>query len=103
VQLGQFTGHKTTVASTNAMFCLSKIETVIGEQVRVVFNKTIIECTFRDTQPSSFSPEDHSDQSPSIGQKHSFGAVRSPEREIVAKLSESAKPLSVEELRAMLD
>jgi chromosome segregation ATPase len=93
---------KSTVTAVNAMFCLSAIESVIAPLIRRVFDRAKLECTIGDIRPSSFLPEDHVEQAGGATKPAITGA-RSPEKEISAKLGEYTKPLSVEELRALLD
>jgi DNA repair exonuclease SbcCD ATPase subunit len=99
---------KTVVTPLNSMFCLSAIETQIAEMMNNVFEKTKLECSFKDIKPLSFLPESADSASAGGAARHSAPvgsatAPRAPEKEPAGKIAEAAKPLSLDEIRRMLD
>jgi chromosome segregation ATPase len=94
---------KTTPTAANSMFCLSAIEGKISTLVGTIFDKTKTECMVRDVKPASFLPEDRPDSQSVGSNKHASGGVKPPDKEVSAKLAESTRPLSIEELRRLLE
>jgi chromosome segregation ATPase len=93
---------KQLVTRANSMFCLSQIEAAVAETIQKVFDRARNECMVRDIKPSTLSHEGSLDPSGSgVGMKHAALGARSPERETAIKLPDS--PLSIDELRAMLE
>jgi hypothetical protein len=91
---------KTTVTPLNAMFCLSAIEGKITEMMNTVFEKTRLECSFMDIKPASFIADGTDAQT--VAKHPSSIGTRTPEKE-PARVVDSPKPLSLDELRAMLE
>jgi hypothetical protein len=91
---------KTVVTPLNSMYCLSAIEGELVAMMNNVFEKTKLECSFKDIKPTTFLP----DSSDAALARHTTGATavqRAPEKE--GKVADASKPLSLEELRSMLD
>jgi hypothetical protein len=97
---------KATATPQNSMFCLSAIESAIAEMMNALFEKTKLECGVKGIKPSSFLPEgvEIQPQVSTLLTKHPVAAAtKSPERDSTAKVADAVKPLSIEELRALLD
>jgi hypothetical protein len=84
---------KTTATPANSMFCLSAIETVIAEMIALVYEKAITRCNLDNIKPSSFIQEDKA-QEP---------LVQGAPRESPARIIDPSRPLSLEEIRDILD
>jgi hypothetical protein len=91
------------VNPANAMFCLSMIETKISDMMSAVYEKVKVECMVRDIKASSFLSDDAKLQEPSTAIKHGVPPKTTQDRELAGKVGESSKPLSLEEMRAMLE
>jgi chromosome segregation ATPase len=89
---------KTTVTPVNAMFCLCAIEAVIADQISATFDKTRLECNLKDIKPSTFLPEPSETHAPA-----KTAQTRASDKENAVKFTDAAKPLSIEELRALLE
>jgi hypothetical protein len=96
---------KTTTTPLNSMFCLSAIETAIVNLMNAVFEKTKMECGYRDIKPSSFIPEQSEAQGQGLvtSKYTAITMVRTGEKEPGGKVAEAVRPMSVDELRALLD
>lgn len=94
---------KTTVTPGNAMFCLSAIETEIAALMQCVQQRTRQECMSRDIAPSSFLPEDQAQPQPAMVSRHITQTRAVQEKELAGKVADTTKPLSMEEMMAMLD
>jgi hypothetical protein len=88
---------KTTATPANAFHCLSLIEAVIADKVKTVYEKAKQECTFKDIKPASFL----TDERPEIGSTRS--TLRLADKEIAGKVAEASRPLTVEELRSLVE
>jgi hypothetical protein len=92
---------KATTTPANAFYCLSIVETAIADMVNAVYERTKQECVCKDIRSSSFLPEDRTDVTggrPTQGQSKLV-----TDRELASKIGDSTKPLTLEELRAMLE
>jgi chromosome segregation ATPase len=88
---------KTTVTPGNSMFCLSGIEGIVAEMIGQMYEKTRSFCSWHDIKPTGFLPNDRGHVS------HSASGPKPPEKEVAAKVTDSTRSLSIEELRSMLD
>jgi chromosome segregation ATPase len=91
---------KTTVTPANAMFCLSLIEVSISEVVNQIFEKARMECNLRDIKPASFLPDERS-ESTAVSRGHP--QTRQVQEKLVGKVGDSLRPLSLEEMRALIE
>jgi hypothetical protein len=67
--------------------------------VNQVYERTKQECAFKDIKPASFLPEDRVE-----GATGSRTQVKlSNDRELAGKIGDASKPLTLEELRAMIE
>jgi chromosome segregation ATPase len=92
---------KTTASPTNAMFCLSLIEVALADMMNNVYEKTKMECALRDIKPSQFLQEDRA-ESAVLARGH-VPPRQVQEKELAARVADSNRPLSLEEMRALLD
>jgi hypothetical protein len=92
---------KSTTTPANAFYCLSIVETAIADMVNAVYERTKQECVCKDIRPSSFLPEDRTDVTG--GRVNPIQSKLVTDRELASKIGESTKPLTLEELRAMLE
>jgi chromosome segregation ATPase len=90
---------KSTTTAANAFYCLSIVETSISEIVNQIYERTKQECAFKDIKPSSFLPEDRSD---AVGGRITQTKTVN-DREMAVKVGEATRPLTLEELRAMIE
>lgn len=93
---------KTSVTPANAMFCLSAIETELAAMMNDVLEKTRMECGLREIQPSSFLPEEPAHQ-PALVSRHITQTRAVQEKELAGKVADTTKPLSMEEMMAMIN
>lgn len=92
---------KTTVSPANAMFCLSLIEVVMAEMMAQVYQQASIQCQMNSIRSSSLLPEP-----PAPVPVAHRGVVQQRvvhEKELAGKVADTTKPLTVEEMMAMLD
>ena len=95
---------KTTVTPANAMFCLSSIETEIAAMMNQVVSNTKLACGMRDIKPSSFLPEDQAQPQPAaVVSRHITQTRVVQEKELAGRVADTTKPLSMEEMMAMLN
>lgn len=94
---------KATITSSNAMFCLSLIETAIADMVNMIYEKTKLECNLRDVVPSSFLHEDPTMSQGVVVSRHMGQTRAAQEKELAGRVADTTKPLSIEEMMAMLD
>ena len=93
---------KAGISPTNAMFCLSSIETAVADMMNSVLEKTKLECNLRDIKPLSFIQG--GEQSPQATMTRQLVTSRVvQEKELAGKVADSTKPLSIEEMMAMLE
>jgi chromosome segregation ATPase len=89
---------KSTVTPANSMFCLSSIENIVADMIKVVYEQARLSDNLRrENRPSGAS--DERAEPPTIAPKHSLATLpRQGERE-----GAGTKPLSIDEIRDLLD
>lgn len=95
---------KTTATPANAMFCLSGIESAVAEIMSKVVSEANMQCGMQDIKPSSFLHEDQQQPAQGHAVSRHIGPTRAvQEKELAGRVADSAKPLSREEMMAMLE
>lgn len=92
--------EKTNITQVNAMFCLSSVETALADMINEVVEKTKMQCNIRGI--SDYNQLLNEDQSDSAS-----GAQTKAHQKVIAdnvpkQFEQCSKPLSAEEMRAML-
>jgi hypothetical protein len=90
---------KAQVTPANAMFCLSTIERHIADVMNIVFEKARMECNLRDIKPSSFLPDERSE----VMSRGHPQSRQIQEKELVGRVADSVRPLSLEEMRSLIE
>jgi chromosome segregation ATPase len=92
---------KSTTTQANAFYCLSLVETAIAEMVNRLYENAKQECVVKDIKVSNFLAEDRGANLtvPKPGTQPRFVT----DRELAGKVSDASKPLTLEELRAMIE
>ncbi|OHT13325.1 hypothetical protein TRFO_16525 [Tritrichomonas foetus] len=93
--------EKTTVSSSNAMFCLSSIEAAIAEMMNSVAEKTKIQFNMRGvTDFSTLGVDDKSDSASNA--KAAVAHSKTVEKDAPKQFEQISKPFSLDEMKAML-
>jgi chromosome segregation ATPase len=97
----------TSITAANAMFCLSLIEVSIADCMGTLFETVKRECAFKDIRPANLIVEAPPVEAPagirpSITAKPGMVAL-SQDKELAGRVADSTHPMSLDELRAMLE
>jgi hypothetical protein len=90
---------RSSLTGANAMFCLSAIERALSDVVNQVVERAKMECTLRDLRPLSFLPDERGE---SVSRGH-MQTRQAHEKELVSRVADNVRPLSLEEMRAMIE
>jgi hypothetical protein len=91
---------KTLTTPSNVLHCLSLIETSIAGMMNTTYEKTKLECAARDIKISAFVSDEQAQKHPATS---SASGRPGPEKELAGKITEANRPLSLEEVRGMLE
>jgi hypothetical protein len=91
--------NKSTTTSANAFYCLSIAETAIADIVNQIYERTKQECSDKDIKPSDFGSDERQEGTRS----QTAGVKLAPDRELASKVADAARPMSLEEIRAMIE
>jgi predicted nucleic acid-binding Zn-ribbon protein len=92
---------KSTMTSANSMFCLSSIENVTTSMINFVYERAKLADSLRgDTRPPG-AQDETGEPAATISTEHSVASL--PAREGAIRVADTTKPLSIDEIRNLLD